>query len=731
MIVDPFPDYVLPTLIHVRTQELSDTRAPFVRETILGLQPFFHNVVLATGFECELPNSIDTEQVDGRRMRRPGWGQAMAEIIRAKYQNVIAVMGHFGNGMRIAHPLASALGVPVLGIFGGSDVNVEVISARYRSDYLKLFRDPDSYFIAVANYLAEKLVKEGAPKERTFPWRRGTNLDSFHPPIWNECTAGTGSVRISMAGRFIDVKGHSYAVKAFSKVVKEFPNIELHLIGEGPLEGEIKSLVHSLDISDKVKFTGHLPHQEIPSRLNSVQIGLMASVLCKEGKTEGIPNWLVENHAMAIPVVATTNGGIPEVVLQNKTGYLVPERDIDAMAEAIKKLVSDKLLRKRMGEAARQHVEENFDRKIQARILASKVGQMRNRMTLRLSREHRQGQFENEILNVIEMVGEKIYSEKDKHRKSQVSFSVSLLWKLRRLLKKVGDHIKNTEIVKNSPISDFLAPLIKNIESTIKNCFQSVPSSLRSRARIQTISIPEVPIVITHGVEVRQYMHIAQCGLCPHHPVTETWPVKACPMDLECLKALEAEFADRPLSVPQLTFEDSHSNVDLTIGDSDVNGAGDLNYEDSSFKLVNFAGDLQRVDDIPHLFRELRRIIQSDGYLILEIWPLLQGAAGGMLFGRLHTPFAHRLFSQKVIEQYLGSDGSQPREYCIPELLRWIDEAGFNVHQMWIPSSEENPCSLEIQARFGACLMELGRPASELSYACVVGLKPCIESTIG
>ncbi|MBM4247422.1 MAG: hypothetical protein FJ148_27150 [Deltaproteobacteria bacterium] len=177
MILDPFPDDPdRPTIVHVRTHALSDRKAPFIRQTILGLRPWFRNVVVTPDVDCLNPTDVRIEKASLATLRDPVACFGLAAHLRDAYPSIALVMGHMGNGCLTGAPLAAALDVPMLGIFGGSDVNVEFPKPTYRAAYEELLRMPSARLLTVARYLREKLVANGAPAERVTAWHRGVDF---------------------------------------------------------------------------------------------------------------------------------------------------------------------------------------------------------------------------------------------------------------------------------------------------------------------------------------------------------------------------------------------------------------------------------------------------------------------------------------------------------------------------------------------------------------------------
>ena len=154
------------------------------------------------------------------------------------------------------------------------------------------------------------------------------------------------------SGRLHEQKGHHYLIHAVSKVRKEFPKVKLLVIGEGEEENNLKKLVQSLDLTNVVIFTGL--RSDIEGILHMAEIFILSSLW------EGLPNALLEAMAAGKPVVATEVGGIPELLVHEETGILIPPADTDALAIAVMDLLRNKLKAKDMGEAGRIRADKHF-----------------------------------------------------------------------------------------------------------------------------------------------------------------------------------------------------------------------------------------------------------------------------------------------------------------------------------------------------------------------------------
>ena len=165
-------------------------------------------------------------------------------------------------------------------------------------------------------------------------------------------------VNICCLANIRSIKGQKYTVKAASFVASRAPSTRFYLIGATNIDSkyfkEVKRKVEDLGLQDKVKFTGEVPSDQVPSFLALMDISLSSSL------SEGMSNALLESMAMGKPVIATNVGGNPEIVIEGKTGYLVPPENSQAMAEALLKLIDDPQLRHDLGRQGRSLLESKF-----------------------------------------------------------------------------------------------------------------------------------------------------------------------------------------------------------------------------------------------------------------------------------------------------------------------------------------------------------------------------------
>lgn len=157
---------------------------------------------------------------------------------------------------------------------------------------------------------------------------------------------------VGIVGRLSQVKNHRTFFHAMAKIAAEVPSLRLLCVGEGPLRAELEALVSTLALQDRTVFTGL--RSDIPDLMRTMNVIALTSTW------EGLPNVLIEAMAASRPVVATHVGGVPEVVVHDETGLLVPPGDPSALAAAVLSLLKNPTLATEMGRKGRARVEQQF-----------------------------------------------------------------------------------------------------------------------------------------------------------------------------------------------------------------------------------------------------------------------------------------------------------------------------------------------------------------------------------
>lgn len=224
---------------------------------------------------------------------------------------------------------------------------------KWGRTYQPLF-DQGDLFLANSRFTRQILVGMGADAEKIQIHPVGVDLEIFRRPC-GKSPRKEGQIVLLSVGRLVEEKGYEYALRAIQILKERTPNILYRIIGGGPLENDLKKLTLSLSLFETVQFWGPASQEEVLQNLQEADIFVLSSV------SEALGLSLIEAQALGLPVVATRVGGVPEAVLDGRTGFLVPERDSRALAEKIQFLIEHPEVCREMGQRGREYVRENYD----------------------------------------------------------------------------------------------------------------------------------------------------------------------------------------------------------------------------------------------------------------------------------------------------------------------------------------------------------------------------------
>jgi colanic acid/amylovoran biosynthesis glycosyltransferase len=242
-------------------------------------------------------------------------------------------------------------------IFRGHDIS-QFVKERGETVYDDLFQTGD-FFLANCEFFRQKVIQLGCDPEQILVHFSGLDVSKF---TFQPRSLQPGQpVRLVTTGRLVEKKGIEYVIRAMAQLVERHPNLEYVIIGDGPLRAELEQLIRSLNLQNFIHLAGWKNEREIIEILDRSHIFVAPSVTAKDGDQDAPINVLKEAMAMGLPVISTYHGGIPELVEENVSGLLVPERDVDALVEKLGYLIEHPDRWLEMGQAGRRCVETQFD----------------------------------------------------------------------------------------------------------------------------------------------------------------------------------------------------------------------------------------------------------------------------------------------------------------------------------------------------------------------------------
>lgn len=293
------------------------------------------------------------------------WFQASVFL---KHRDAAVFHGHFGiNGKLLAEmkAIGAIKGKLITSFYGYDTYSTEANREALKKEYSGIFAHSD-YIITSSQYLYNNLMKINAPKDKIIINPVGVNqeLFKFKQRVYH------GKLNIITVGRLIKLKGQDYGIEAIKILKSKGYNITYTIVGEGEEYNALYKKIIDNQLQDVVTLLGSKTQKDIIELLYSSNLFLMTSITNEVGRAEGQGLVIAEAQASGLPIVAFDSGGVAETIKDKKTGFVVEEKNVKAMAEAIEKFILDLELLNKFGAEARKLVEQNFNNTIQSnRIL--------------------------------------------------------------------------------------------------------------------------------------------------------------------------------------------------------------------------------------------------------------------------------------------------------------------------------------------------------------------------
>lgn len=282
---------------------------------------------------------------------------ALARRGRQRYDVIHAQFGPLGH---------IAVRLRQLGLWEGAIVtsfrgyDATQLLRRRPNRYREVFREGE-LALPVSGALQRALIAHGADPSRVEVHHSGIDCASF--PCRERTRRADEPLRVLSVARLVPKKGIDDAVRAVARLAEDGVDVRYEVIGSGGERPRIEELIDRLALRDRITLLGERSHPEVRARLEDAHVLLAPSVTAKDGDQEGIPNVLKEAMASGMPVVATRHGGIPELVEDGVSGYLVAERDVASLADRLAFLARHPERWGEMGRSGRAKVEAGFDRR--------------------------------------------------------------------------------------------------------------------------------------------------------------------------------------------------------------------------------------------------------------------------------------------------------------------------------------------------------------------------------
>jgi colanic acid/amylovoran biosynthesis glycosyltransferase len=266
------------------------------------------------------------------------------------------IHAHFGPVGYRALTLKRSLGAPLVTTFYGYDTNPAMNRTGWARQRQELFAEGD-LFLVEGPFMRSRLIELGCPAERIEIQRIG--IDPARMPALQEKARRSAPV-VLFAARFVEKKGTEYGLEAMARLHRSGYQFDCRIIGNGPLEQKMRSIVAANQMQNVVRFLGSVSYEEYLEELRNADIFVQPSVTAADGDCEGgAPTTLLEAQYYGLPVVSTLHADIPNIVVPNQSGVLVKERDSEALAQALAGLFERPQSWPEMGRTGQNFVIQN------------------------------------------------------------------------------------------------------------------------------------------------------------------------------------------------------------------------------------------------------------------------------------------------------------------------------------------------------------------------------------
>ena len=269
---------------------------------------------------------------------------------------------HYGTDCGVFYPLTKQLTIPSVVSFYGHDCSsFPGFMLGHGKKYLmnRVFKRV-TRVLAMSPDMKKDLIASGCPENKIMVHYYGSECKKFyHQRNYDD----KERLIALMVASLVPQKGHLFLLKSIKRLIDSgFRDFELRIAGIGELETELKQFVRQNKLNDHVRFLGALKYAstEMMREYHDADIFVHPSVIARNGDKEGIPGTIVEAMSAGLPVVSTFHAGIPYIIENGVTGFLVKEWDVNALAKKIKLLMNNADLREKLGRSAQKFALENL-----------------------------------------------------------------------------------------------------------------------------------------------------------------------------------------------------------------------------------------------------------------------------------------------------------------------------------------------------------------------------------
>ncbi len=290
----------------------------------------------------------------GRQFLRAGWFAGIA-----RDAGIAHLHGHFANApTAVAHFVSRMTGIPFSFTAHAKDLYLTAPALlRERADAAEFVATCTCYN---ADFLRQLMPDVARDKISLVYHGIDLSLFRYRPPGYAFVETAAPPLIMSV-GRLVPKKGLGDLITACAMLRDRGRTFRCEIVGSGPLREALLAEIASLGLEDCISLRGSMTHADLIHRYAEADLFALPSLITEDGDRDGIPNVIVEAMAVGLPVVSTDISGIPEMVIHNETGLLVPPRDPVSLADAMGLLLAQPALGQRLAARARAKLDGDFD----------------------------------------------------------------------------------------------------------------------------------------------------------------------------------------------------------------------------------------------------------------------------------------------------------------------------------------------------------------------------------
>ena len=281
-----------------------------------------------------------------------------------QHGNMQHLHAHFCHGATTIALFASQMsGIPFSFTAHAKDIYLKALNP---GNLLQLKMRRAEFLVTCTGANASYLNALAPPNTPIYTIYHGLDTQLFSPKYPATPSTHAPIPMILSVGRLVEKKGFEYLIQACALLKAKGQTFQCHIVGGGDdaYTNTLLARIKSFELGEYIHLRGAVTQEELRDIYQQATVFALSCLVVDNGDRDGIPNVLVEAMSMGIPVISTDISGIPELIEDRQTGLLVPEKNAEAMAEALNQLLTDPALRQQLTEKGRARVCQDFDSQI-------------------------------------------------------------------------------------------------------------------------------------------------------------------------------------------------------------------------------------------------------------------------------------------------------------------------------------------------------------------------------